>query len=367
MATTGDEPNTDDLGARVSQWVPPPSDDPKEIQRFEEARREADALAASIKASLDTDTHEGLTLHQLVYLSHWSTLSDPADAPKRIVADELLIRARESFKSGFKESRLALFPIAAVFVAEPGARIEMVWLARAMRFDAIDARVLVERIEEAVDKTQEWWPDDAPERAPHVNRTYELATTVFAAVAVENARPRSDDSDPGSERYRGTIAQAHERLERAMRLLDEAGQRTATARYGRGMLLGTLLVAVVAGVMAGLLELADEDVVYALPLVAGALGAVVSVLQRMTAPNFRMDLESGHLVAFGAVRPFVGGVFGLLVLGLLEAELINLTPDGGSQVALYGVLAFAAGFNERFAQDALTSTITPTSSAPLGA
>jgi hypothetical protein len=301
-------------------------------------------------------------------LSHWSTLTEPVDAPKRMAANELLIPAREAFKRRFKESRLALSPISAVFVAEPGARLELVWLARAMRFDALDARVLVERIEEAADKAQEWWPDDPSERAPHVNRTYELATTAFAAAAVENARPRGDEeSDAGSERYRRTIAQAHERLDRAVRLLDEAGQRTATARYGRGMLLGTILITVIAGAMAGLLELAGEDLVYVLPLVAGALGAVVSVLQRMRAPTFRMELESGHLVAFGAVRPFVGGVFGLLVFALLEAELLNLTPEGGSQVALYGVLGFAAGFNERFAQDTLTSTITPTTVAPPGA
>jgi hypothetical protein len=363
VATLGDGPNAEDLPGRVRQWVPPPSDDPDEIQRFEESRREAFALAASLEAPLDSDDGEGLTLQHLVYLSHWSTLTEPVDAPKRIVADDLLIRARESFKRRRESSRLALFPIAAVFVAEPGARLELVWLARAMRFDALDARVLIEGIEETADKTQEWWPDDASERAPHVNRAYELATTAFAAVAVENARSHSDqESDPGSDRYRATIAQAHERLERASRLLDEAGQRTAIARYGRGMLIGTVIVALIAGAMAGLLLLAGEDLVYALPLVAGACGAGVSVLQRMTAPTFRMELESGNLVVFGAVRPFVGAVFGLVVFGLLEAELLNLTPEDGSQIALYGVLAFAAGFNERFAPDALTSTISLPSS-----
>ncbi len=62
------------------------------------------------------------------------------------------------------------------------------------------------------------------------------------------------------------------------------------------------------------------------------------------------------LVVFGALRPLIGGVFGLVTFCVLKAGLISalVVPTGaGEQLAFVAVFAFAAGFNERFFQDML--------------
>ncbi len=71
-------------------------------------------------------------------------------------------------------------------------------------------------------------------------------------------------------------------------------------------------------------------------LVAGGVGALLSVLYGMTSGNLRLhtlfaNAESGlgPLVAAGALRPLLGAISGLVVYVLLKAGLIPLEiPDG---------------------------------------
>jgi hypothetical protein len=206
------------------------------------------------------------------------------------------------------------------------------------------------------------------DRLPHLNRAYDLATSVCAAITNENTR-HHDAGEPAmadtiSPQHKDDLRLLEQRIVHAERLLDAAGQRTAQARYGRGMFWGTVLLALVTGAGATAFYYAGVDAVYGIALPAGAIGAVVSVLQRMTGRRFRLDLESsGNLAVAGTVRPMIGSIFGLLIMGLFESNLLSLNPSGGSKLALYGVLGFAAGFNERFAQDALSSSL-PAGQAP---
>jgi hypothetical protein len=87
---------------------------------------------------------------------------------------------------------------------------------------------------------------------------------------------------------------------------------------------------------------------------AGGVGALVSVMSRMSAGRVRLDWEFGKdtLRTLGALRPFVGAVFGLMTFLALKSGVVNLTAGDGSSY-YYIVFAFVAGFSERFAQDML--------------
>jgi hypothetical protein len=104
-------------------------------------------------------------------------------------------------------------------------------------------------------------------------------------------------------------------------------------------------------------------------LMAGALGAVVSVVQRINTGKFTLEYDVGGAYTFflGGLRPLIGGAFALTISfaftgGLLHLPVAQGESPGDRHLALL-VLGFLAGFSERWAQDTLTS-IVPSQAAP---
>jgi hypothetical protein len=88
---------------------------------------------------------------------------------------------------------------------------------------------------------------------------------------------------------------------------------------------------------------------------AGGVGAMVSVMSRLSTGSVRLDWEFGKdtLRTLGALRPFVGAVFGLITFLALKSGIVDLTVGDKNNTYYYIVFAFVAGFSERFAQDML--------------
>lgn len=103
--------------------------------------------------------------------------------------------------------------------------------------------------------------------------------------------------------------------------------------------------------------------------IAGAMGACVSVYQRMASNDLKLDFMAPFLqkVLLGALRPWVGAVFGAVVyFGFASGLLVPQGGIGGDKPATFAFFAmagFAAGFSERFATDVLEraagSSLTP--------
>ena len=96
-------------------------------------------------------------------------------------------------------------------------------------------------------------------------------------------------------------------------------------------------------------------------LIAGALGAVVSVIQRINAGKFTLDYDVGRPYAFflGGLRPLIGGAFAIAIAfaftgGLLHLPVAAASAPTTAALALL-VLSFLAGFSERWAQDTLAA------------
>jgi hypothetical protein len=95
-------------------------------------------------------------------------------------------------------------------------------------------------------------------------------------------------------------------------------------------------------------------------IAAGALGAVVSVIQRINSGTFDLAYDVGRpYVAFlGGLRPVLGAAFGLVLYFAVASGLLDIfkLPDENPQrFFAFFVIAFLAGFSERWAQDTLTS------------
>ncbi len=139
-----------------------------------------------------------------------------------------------------------------------------------------------------------------------------------------------------------------------------AAIRYAKLDYIRGMSLGILLVAAVAIVAFILLRYAlDLEMpgkILAASLTAGGIGAVVSVMSRMTFGELVLDYEAGSTILrmLGVFRPLIGMVMGTAMWVLSESGVLTIGPSTSDKRQYFYVLvAFLAGFSERWAQDML--------------
>jgi hypothetical protein len=154
-----------------------------------------------------------------------------------------------------------------------------------------------------------------------------------------------------------------EQVDQARRFFQAAGKRHAQGEYMRGMALG--LLAVLALVCLGAVILwirgAGTDAIPSRLLIwglAGAVGAPLSVLIRITREDFSLNWEAsrGEIWTAGAIRPVVGAVLGaavpMFVIGGLAAITTNITDTNDLRAQfLYLSLALGAGFSERWAPD----------------
>lgn len=152
---------------------------------------------------------------------------------------------------------------------------------------------------------------------------------------------------------------AHVELKNIESYYRRAAVRSGQIVYVGGMLLGMLPLALLI-ILALVLKFADAHNapvrIGILCFAAGGVGALMSVMSRMTSGRVHVDWEFGKdtLRTLGALRPFVGGVFGLMTFFALKSGVVALDiAQGTKSTYFYLLFAFAAGFSERLAQDML--------------
>ncbi len=143
----------------------------------------------------------------------------------------------------------------------------------------------------------------------------------------------------------------------------EAANGQAQIVYFLGMALTTLTVVTAAGLLWGT---TGHRSIYG-PVIAGVIGANISVVQRINSGQFALEYDVGwpYLIFLGALRPLLGAVFGGAVALAVRSGILRIPFTSAGQVSrttaeFYAlvVIAFVAGFSERWAQDALASSVT---------
>ncbi len=145
---------------------------------------------------------------------------------------------------------------------------------------------------------------------------------------------------------------------------EQAASREAQIVYLGGMLMGVLALCALAVPVGLLLNGADVPVdltIFFGCVIAGALGALISVVTRMSADKFQVrdEVGRGYVQRVAAFRPFIGSVFGVLVYLAFEGGVIsgiNVPEPPEDRFAFFLVFAFAAGFSERMVKEVLRST-----------
>jgi hypothetical protein len=167
---------------------------------------------------------------------------------------------------------------------------------------------------------------------------------------------RADRRDAEDE-HKFVTAQRAE-LARVEKYYLRSGAKAGRIVYTSGMLAAATAIVVTCAVVAIVLGTASRvwgSTVEFLILCtgAGAVGALVSVLSRMSTGDerFSVDFEVGRplLRRLGLYKPFVGSVFGVATYFLLAGGLLpTTTAASGKRMFFYGIIGFLAGFSERF-------------------
>jgi hypothetical protein len=144
-----------------------------------------------------------------------------------------------------------------------------------------------------------------------------------------------------------------------------AGVRIGLTVYTQGMIIGLFLIALLLALV--VLPLVHWNSVewhskeshlqeIVISVAAGAIGAFVSVLQRITSDKSKFtvhyDLGKRTLYMLGSYRPVLGAVFGVFTYFVLASGILQTKTPDHTRNALYyyGSLAFVSGFSERFTQ-----------------
>jgi len=219
----------------------------------------------------------------------------------------------------------------------------------------------------------DWSTQDFPEVAEQLHRCDELAVRanavlksvrqricmqlVFASashlLSLVDARAGSTSETAVAD----AVAKESAAIDQAEGYYHEAANGQAQMAYFAGMAMVTAVLSIFAAVY---LTLAWATPVAA--LIAGAVGAVVSVVQRINSGKFELATDVGGYPCFlGGLRPLIGGAFAMAISFAFSGGLLHLPVAAGEstdnrRLALL-VLGFVAGFSERWAQDTLTSIV----------
>jgi hypothetical protein len=192
-----------------------------------------------------------------------------------------------------------------------------------------------------------------------ITNLYSLTRDVTTYLEADQA-VRLGHSKHGIPEHGATLSAYDTELKDIAHYVGEAGSRQAQIIYLQGMMRGLLALIVLAPLLAlmfGALDVPGVDsTLFVACLVAGAFGAAMSVLMRMSGGRFVVNHEIGreYVTNLGFARPFIGAIFALLLYFAFRGELLQqVTPPTGPQgeLAFFVASGFLVGFSERFAKE----------------
>jgi hypothetical protein len=165
------------------------------------------------------------------------------------------------------------------------------------------------------------------------------------------------ESSPDEKSEAELVRVQRRRLAECEAYYHRAASKTGRIVYLSGMFIGLWLAAVFGAIVGLLLWVAgigDERWLILICYGAGAIGALVSTLSRMSRAErgrFNLDFELGRplIRRLGVFRPLLGAAIGVALYFLLASGLLDIRPAEDEKPYYYGFAAFLAGFSERFA------------------
>jgi hypothetical protein len=229
-------------------------------------------------------------------------------------------------------------------------------------------------------RESDWATKSKPEIAAELHRCDDLA--VRAQTILTGVRQRiclqliassaahllslADSSSSHADDAANAAALRRERaaIDRTTEYYRHAANGQAQIAYFAGMAVVAATISLIAG-----LALTVDWATWVAALIAGSIGAVVSVVQRINQGDFELEYDVGRPYAFflGGLRPIIGGALALAISfaftsGMMHLPISSTDTQANQRLAIF-VVAFLAGFSERWAQDTL-ATAAPKAKTP---
>jgi hypothetical protein len=298
----------------------------------------------------------------------------PVPFPELVHSHALWRDALEGRRERLGELDRAYHETRAHFERVQGSIVSEFWCSRVPSAVCLTARHSYRGSELAFHRTTDWATEGLPEIAEQLHRCDRIAaraTHVLSGVrrqiclrlvmSTASHLLSLADAPAAAKQANITLSGETRSLDDAEHYYREAATGQAQVVYFTGMALSAALfigLAILGGLFVPLAKI-DNRELYGC-LAAGAIGAVVSVLQRINSGRFDLEYDVGraYVTFLGALRPAIGAVFGLVIYFAVSSRIVKLfeLPAAGTP-RLYAllVIAFIAGFSERWAQDTLTS------------
>jgi hypothetical protein len=281
----------------------------------------------------------------------------------------------KSAEEAYKEARLA-------FEAEHGVIVNEYWCWHVPSAVALTEKPRPKvvswflRPKIAFHRASDWATKDRPDVAEQLHRCDELA--VRATQVLSGLRRRIClhlvmtsaahllsfvDARAAHESPPEVLKQEKEALDEAHDYYTGAANGQAQIIYFAGMTVLAVLIgafALLGSLWLNLPGISPDREFYGC-IAAGALGALISVVQRINSGQFNLTYDVGrpYIAFLGGLRPVLGASFGLIFYFAVTSEVLNIftitSENGTKRFFSLLVIAFLAGFSERWAQDTLTS------------
>ena len=265
------------------------------------------------------------------------------------------------------------------FEEQHGRIVHAYWCSRIESAVALTERPVARLLRTATPRLKfhrasDWATKGEPSAAAQLHRCDELAIRAehvltglrrrvcmqLAMTAAAHALSLVDDraAHPDEAHTKSAVEQEKARLDEVEAYYREAANGQAQMVYFAGMAAAAALLTGVGTLL--WIAVGQRNVLG--PLIAGAIGAVVSVLQRINSGTFDVeyDVGRGYVFFLGALRPAIGAVFGLAISFAVTGGLLNLPTVGKGSEAKFAallVVTFFSGFSERWAQDTIAASV----------
>jgi hypothetical protein len=216
-------------------------------------------------------------------------------------------------------------------------------------------------------------PRNVTRGIPPQESHYAVSIRTPAVPAAPRRVATKATEDITSKRIKEALTYANTHLNTLADRIEQYSRREAQVVYVRGMYLGILFVFVlVAAYVSIIFGVATTHHwtskvqllwhLIAISVASGALGAVVSVMLRVSNRPLSIAYSAGRglIRLAGCFRPIVGAIFGLVFYVLINAGLLQALAapsDIGVRAFFVAAICFAAGFSERRAQDVIVRVL----------
>jgi hypothetical protein len=227
------------------------------------------------------------------------------------------------------------------------------------KFDTIPARSLEADINDLRLKTGLYLTED--HRRICTARLFRLYKTLISSLRLEYYRWTNVNQAEGGPAISARLVADLNQIRKELEMVRDTYMRIGLARgrvqYVTAAAAGTAAIIAMGGIAALLLGKGSAWI-WIGAIAGGAVGSLLSVLERLTRGALRVQFQTGSAVRFmsGISRPIVGALSGLALFVLIKGDILLpfvKSSTEADQGLFFAGLAFIAGFSERFLKDVL--------------